>query len=304
MDLRGLQYFVYSADAGSFTAAAEALFVSQPSLSEGIRRLERELATPLFHRVGKGVVLTESGLVLLPMARNLLRDLEEAREAMIALKGLQGGHVRVTSPPGLSVDPLAQIIGEFRNRYPGVTLSMLPAEDGNLATQAVLSAACEIGIVDRPLQSSDLVAHVIARNEIMVISPPGTGHRETTQISLEALTGRSFISSLPGTRTRTILNEAREHGIDLRVVVETPHREAVVPLVLEGVGSAFVTSFVAREAQKRGAVASALEPRISYDVYLIHRSRPLTRAAAAFVNHALLLSTTRTHAFDPASGTA
>ncbi|MFB9817901.1 LysR family transcriptional regulator [Arthrobacter ramosus] len=292
MDLRGLQYFVSSADAGSFTAAADVLYVSQPSLSEGIRRLERELATPLFHRVGKGVVLTESGLVLLPMARNLLRDLDEAREAMVALKGLQGGHVRLTSPPGLSVDPLAQIVGRFRDKYPAVTLSMLPAEDGNLATQAVLSAACEIGIVDRQPHSSDLVAHVIARNEIMVISPPGTGHEEPTQIPLEALTGRSFISSLPGTRTRTVLNEARESGIDLRIVVETPHREAVVPLVLEGVGSAFVTSSVAREAQKQGAVASALQPQISYDVYLIHRSKPLTRAAAAFVSHALLLSST------------
>ncbi len=303
MDLRALQYFVSSADAGSFTAAAEALYVSQPSLSEGIRRLERELATPLFHRVGKGVVLTESGLVLLPMARNLLRDSEEALEAMIALKGLQGGHVRISSPPGLSVDPLAHIIGGFRNRYPAVTLSMLPAEDGNLASQAVLSAACEIGIVDRQPHSSDLVAHAIARNEIMVISPPETGRNEPAQIPLEALAGRRFISSIPGTRTRTVLNEALERGIDLRIVVETPHREAVVPLVLEGVGSAFVTSSVAREAQKRGAIVTALEPRISYDVYLIHRSRPLTRAAAAFVTHAVPLSTTRT-AFDPASDTA
>ncbi|WP_223987838.1 LysR substrate-binding domain-containing protein [Arthrobacter sp. NicSoilB8] len=65
---------------------------------------------------------------------------------------------------------------------------------------------------------------------------------------------------MTGTRTRTILNEAREHGIDLRVVVETPHREAVVPLVLEGVGSAFVTSFVARETEARSGRIRARAP--------------------------------------------
>jgi LysR family carnitine catabolism transcriptional activator len=287
MEVRLLEYFVASADAGSFTAAADALRISQPSLSEGIRKLESELAAPLFHRVGRGIVLTESGQFLLPRARHILQQVDEARDEMVALKGLRGGRVRIGAPPGLTVDPLARLIGSFRSAFPAVTISMFPAEDGGIAVQAVLSAQCEIGIVDRPAQSSELVAHVIARNEIMVAAPPGSRFDGSASIGLEALAGMPFISSFPGTRTRTVLDGARESGIDLPVVVETPHREAVVPLVVAGVASAFLTGSVAREAAKQGAVVLALDPPLSYDVYLIHRAKPLTRAAAAFVGHAL-----------------
>jgi len=286
MELRLLRYFVVSADAGSFTAAAEQLHVSQPSLSEGIRKLEQELATPLFHRVGRGIVLTEPATVLLPRARHILQEAEEAVGEMIALRGLRGGRVRIGAPPGLAVDPLARLIGTFHERFPGVTISMTPAEDGGLAVQAVLTAACEIGVVDRPVRTPDLVAHLIARNEIMVAAPPGSG-LSGDSVTLEALDGQPFISSLPGTRTRAVLDQARERGIGLDVVVETPHREAVVPLVLEGVGNAFLNGSVAREAAKRGAAVLSLDPPLTYDVYLIHRSKPLTRAAGAFLRHAL-----------------
>lgn len=299
MEVRLLEYFVASADAGSFTAAAETLRISQPSLSEGIRKLEAELSAPLFHRVGKGVVLSESGQVLLPRARHILQEVGEAQDEMVALKGLRGGRVRLCAPPGLTVDPLARLIGSFHEKHPAVTISMFPAEYGALAVQAVLSAVCEIGIVDRPVNSSELVAHLIAHNEIMVAAPPGTPHDGSPSTTLEALAGHPFISSVPGTRTRTVLDEARERGIDLPVVVETPHREAVVPLVLEGVGSAFLTGSVARAAAKRGAVVLTLDPPRSYAVYLIHRAKPLTRAAAAFVRHAL---ENRTEQHSPAGG--
>jgi LysR family carnitine catabolism transcriptional activator len=287
MDIRSLEYFVSAAESGSFTSAAEAMRVSQPSLSEGIRKLELQVDAPLFHRVGKGVVLSESGQVLLPRARQILQEVDEARDEMVALRGLRGGRIRIGAPPGLMVDPLARFIGSFHVQHPKVVISMFPAEDGGVALQAVQTARCEIGIVDRLPTSTDIVTHLIAYNQIMVASPPGTRYAASGKVKLPALAGASFISSLTGTRTRTVLDEARQRGIDLRVVVETPHREAVVPLVLEAVGSAFLTESVAREAAKRGAVVAAIDPPQSYEVYLIHRAKPLTRAAAAFVKHAL-----------------
>lgn len=206
---------------------------------------------------------------------------------MVALRGLQGGRVRVAAPPGLTVDPLTRFIGTFHRLHPDVVISVLAAEDGMVAVDAVQSAHCEIALVDRPVTSPDLEAHVIARNKIMIAAPPGTEAGADGPLALESLTGRAFISSFPGTRTRSVLDQARERGVDIRVVVETPHREAVVPLVLEGVGSAFLTESVAREAARRGAVVQPLDPAFTYDVHLVHRSRPMTRAATAFVQHAL-----------------
>src|SRR5215469_7728711 len=137
MDLRALEYFVTAADAGGFTKAAEQLGVSQPSLSDGIRKLEREFGTPLFHRVGRRVVLSEAGGVLLASARRIMQEVDEARLSMVALRGLRGGRVSVSAPPGLTVEPLVRIIGVFRRRYPAVTVEMRPTEDGALAAAAV-----------------------------------------------------------------------------------------------------------------------------------------------------------------------
>lgn len=287
MEIRFLEYFVAASDFGSFTAAAESVHVSQPSLSEGIRRLEAEVEAPLFHRVGRGVLLTDSGTALLPRARHILREVEEARDEMVALRGLQGGRVRIAAPPGLTVDPLAHLIGSFHREHPLVVISLYPAEDGALATQAVLSARCEIALTDRPVASPELVGHMVTTNQIMLVSPPGS---ETGgAIALEALAGRPFISNFPGTRARAVLDRAHELGIDLPVVVETPHREAIVPLVLENVGNAFLTESMAREAARQGAVVRPLDPAHAYEVHLVHRAKPLTRAATAFVQHTNLL---------------
>lgn len=286
MDLRTLEYFVAAVDTGGFTRAAARLHVSQPSLSEGIRKLERDCGTPLFHRVGRRVVLSEAGTVLLTFARRVLKDIEEARISMVDLKGFRGGRVTVSAPPGLAVEPLARVIGAFRRAYPDVTLSMLPTEDGALAAGAVADASCEVGLTDRPV-SADLRAHVLMRNEIVAVLPPGTGPGDDEAVTIEDLASVPFISSAPGTRARALLDDALHHGIAVRVVLETPHREAIVPLILEGVGAAFLPRAVAHGAQQRGAVVLPLRPAVSYDVCLVHRDQPLTAAAEAFVATAL-----------------
>lgn len=285
MEVRFLEYFVAASERGSFTAAADVLHVTQPSLSEGIRRLETEVGAPLFHRGGKGVVLTEPGLTLLPHARHILQEIKEAGDEMVALRGLHGGKVRIAAPPGLTVDPLAHLIGSFRREHAEVVVALFPAEDGAIAAEAVLSAQCEIALVDRPVASSELVAHAFTANQIMLVSPPGSP--AGGPVTLDELAGRAFISGFPGTRTRALLDRVLEQGIPLSVAVETPHREAIVPLILEGVASAFLTESVARDAARRGAVVRQVSPPERYDVHLIHRAKPLTRAAAAFVEHAL-----------------
>ena len=89
MDLRRLRLFMAVVDEGGFTRAAESEFVSQPSVSQAIRELEDELGTPLFHRVGRGVVLTAAGEALVGPARQALRDVESATAAVAAVVGLE-----------------------------------------------------------------------------------------------------------------------------------------------------------------------------------------------------------------------
>jgi DNA-binding transcriptional LysR family regulator len=232
------------------------------------------------------VVVSEAGTVLLTFARRALSDVEEARLSMIALRGIRTGRVTLSAPPGLSVEPLARIMGAFRRGHPDITIAMLPTEDGARAVEAVATAACEVALTDRAV-SPELRAWPIGRNEIVVVLPPGSPLADREAIALDELVGIPFISSTPGTRARQVLDSAAEAGVKLHTVLETPHREAVVPLVLEGVGAAFLPWTVSREAVRRGAVVLSLLPRVTYDLLIIHRDQPLTPAAQAFVATAL-----------------
>src|SRR5919202_7107541 len=93
MTLQQLIYFLAAVEHGSFSAAADALHMAQPSLSEQIRRLEAELGVPLFARVGRGLTLTEAGRLLLPHAERTLADAQAAAESVREVRDLSGGTV-------------------------------------------------------------------------------------------------------------------------------------------------------------------------------------------------------------------
>src|ERR1700737_2135719 len=124
MELRQVEYAVGVVDWGSFTRAATALHVSQPSLSQGVSNLERELGLPLFHRLGRRVLLTDAGRAFIDPARRLLRDADVIRTTVAAIKGLGAGQLDLVALPTLAVDPLAHLVGQFRRRYPGVNVRL------------------------------------------------------------------------------------------------------------------------------------------------------------------------------------
>src|SRR5262245_41333831 len=124
MDLRRLALFLDVVDHGGVTRAAEAAHVSQPSVSQAIRELESELGTPLFHRVGRRLVLTAAGEALVEPARQALRDVDTARAAVEAVAGLERGRLDLAALPTLAIDPMAPLVGRFRRAHPGVTLSL------------------------------------------------------------------------------------------------------------------------------------------------------------------------------------
>ena len=103
MDVRQLTYFLAVVDHGGFTRAAEQLLIAQPSLSQTIKGLERELGVPLFHRIGRRVVLSEAGEELVGPARVVVRDLEAARSAVDDLRGVRSGRLDVVAMPSPGV---------------------------------------------------------------------------------------------------------------------------------------------------------------------------------------------------------
>ena len=125
MTLQQLTYFLATAEHGSFSRAARALYLAQPSLSEQVRSLEAELGVELFARVGRGVVLTEAGLAFRPEAERVLAALADAREAVTEVRELRGGTLSIGMFGTASGFLLARLVADFRSRHPGVRLRLV-----------------------------------------------------------------------------------------------------------------------------------------------------------------------------------
>jgi LysR family carnitine catabolism transcriptional activator len=268
-------------DHGGFTAAARAVFVSQPALSQAVKELEAELGVALFARSGRQVHLTPAGTALLEPARQVLRDLETGRAAVGAVAGLRAGNVTMASLPTLAADPVAPLVGAFRRIYPGVRVDLAAPEGTSELFDLVVAGICELGVTDAHEIPEALQSHSLGRQSLLLILPPGTDHQDGAPIDLSSLEAMPFVVAPPGTSTFRLLEEgfaAVQRSPSVAVV--TAQRDAIVPLVIAGAGAALVPESVARTATGMGAVTARPVPPIERDLALVHRTGPLSPAAA------------------------
>ncbi|NED65029.1 LysR family transcriptional regulator, partial [Streptomyces sp. SID10244] len=117
MDLHLVTYFVAVVDHGGITKAAQSLYISQPSLSQAIRTLERRLGVTLFDRTGRRLELTEAGRKLDVAARRILADVDRAKAKVEAVRELRAGRVDIVTHGAFSIDPVVEMIRVFRERF-------------------------------------------------------------------------------------------------------------------------------------------------------------------------------------------
>jgi LysR family transcriptional regulator, carnitine catabolism transcriptional activator len=302
MDERRLEYFLAIVEEGGITRAARRLHIAQPSLSQSLAALERELEVALFERIGRGLRLSAAGRALVGPARQTLRSMQAARGAVAEVSELLSGTLEIGALPTLAVDPLAQLVGRFRTEHPGVMVRVGEAQSATELSTLVRDGGCEIGLAHLPLPRQGLVTVDLGVQELFFVLSPsvelsgesreraaGAPAAQAAQdlpraISPTALAKVPLIVSPPGTSTRMLLDQAMEAaGVVPTVAVETDAREAIVALVLAGAGGALLPAPLAYEAQRRGAQLRAARPRIARHIGLVRREGPLSPAARAFV---------------------
>lgn len=291
MDLRQLSYVVAVVDHGGFTKAAEAMHVAQPSLSQAVRSLERELGVDLFHRLpSRPVALTAAGAALLEPARQAIRDAATARSAVASVVGLTAGHLDLVSLPTLAVFPLAELIGAFRQRYPAITVRLVEPDDAETVGARVRTGSSELGFAELPLRFDDLQTHLLAAQEFVALVAKG-GALDADRgvpLTIAQLASQPFVTTPRGTSTRRQLDEALdEAGLHATVAVETDHREAIGPLVRAGAGVAILPRSLAEATASADVAVREITPPIIRQVGLIHRQGPLSPAAVVFRDLAL-----------------
>jgi DNA-binding transcriptional LysR family regulator len=288
MEVRQLKFFLAVVDHGGFSKAAEQLMVAQPSLSQAIAGFERELGMPLFHRVGRGVVLSDAGKALVGPARVVLRDVDEAAAAMRELKGLRGGRVDVITMPSPGMEPLTTILTAFARQHPDVTVNAEAGFTPDEVLDSVRSGACEIGILGsaEPTRAADLEVIELESQALVLISGPDAECREGPTIGRDELSGCRLIVSQRGSLMRALVDDVLATGIDITIVAEIAHRTSILPMVLNGLGRAVMPSSWTQTARRAGATVQRIVPESYLHVAAVSRRNHLTAPAKALMAEA------------------
>jgi DNA-binding transcriptional LysR family regulator len=284
VDARQLEYFLAVVDHGGMSRAAHALYIAQPSLSQAVRVLERDLGTSLFDRVGRRLVLTQAGHALVEPARQIVRGLAAARAAVDAVGGLEAGEVEIAAMPSQAVEPLSGMIRRFTARHPGLRVAVRAAFTPDDVLGMVRGGVTELGLAagPEPLEAAGLKVVPCGRQRFVLVAGPDAPFPDGEPVARELLAGRRFIVGRPGTGMRRLVEDIRVSGVEVVPVVETEHREAILPLVLGGVGMAVLADSWTSLAQRAGVRVFVLDPPAHLHVALVSRAT-LTPTAAAFV---------------------
>ncbi|MFJ1703775.1 LysR family transcriptional regulator [Kitasatospora sp. NPDC088346] len=286
MQFQQLRYFVAVAETRHFTRAAEQVLVAQPSLSQQIRSLERELGAELFHRTRGGSTLTDAGQALLPLARRILADAESARLAVQETVQLRRGRVRLGAPPSLCTSLVPDVLRAYRARHPGVELVVREGGSRDLV-RILADGGLDLALIIPPPagEAAGLDVTELLSEDLVLVSADRAGRRPARIADLRE---RPLVMFREGYDLReTTVAACRAAGFEPRFAVEGGEMDAVLGFVRAGLGPAVLPGMVA--ARSGLAVTPFAAPGPGRTIAVAHgRELPLTHAAAAL--RATLLS--------------
>jgi DNA-binding transcriptional LysR family regulator len=296
VDARQLEYFLAIVEYGGFSKAAAALHVAQPSLSQAMANLESDLGVSLFHRLGRGVVLSEAGAELLEPSRRVLRDLDAVREKAAGLSGLHGGTVEIAVMPSPGIEPLTTLVRRFTELHPALRVSTQAAFTPEEVIALVRSGACELGLLGAasPVNVAGIEVLPVEVQPFVAVSAPGGEIQDAVPLRPEDLAGHKLIASRRGSLMRTIVDDITTAGTDTDIVAVVDHRTSILPLVLSGVGIAVLPAAWTRLARRCGAAVAPIEPTAHLHVAMISLPAHLSPAARSFQDLTRSLARQRT----------
>jgi DNA-binding transcriptional LysR family regulator len=290
MNVSQLRTFVEVVDRGSFSEAARAMGLSQPAVTMQIQGLEADLDTTLLERRYRRVDLTDAGRSLLPTARKVLAELEQARTAIERLSDTVGGHLElaVSTTPGQYILP--RLLGSFLRAYPDVTVSLRVYDSADVVTH-VESGAVHLGMTGARIPRAKVDFEPMGVDQLLVICPTDSALAGRSHAMLAEIAEFPFIARESGSGTRMVVEQAlREGGVDpsdLNIVMELGTSEAIVNAVEGGMGVGVVSHWMADKALTLGTVAQVVAPGfpVARPFYAVVPRGVRSRAADALLAH-------------------
>jgi LysR family transcriptional regulator, transcriptional activator of the cysJI operon len=289
MDVRDLQVFLSVSKHLNYTRAGEEINLSQPSVSVRIHQLESELRVKLFEQLGKKVVLTDAGQLLVPYANRVIAAIDDAHHAIDELQGLERGSLRIgaSTTPGMYLVP--QVVARFKRSHPKIDIH-LRIKDTREVEDGVLNNEFDFGFVGGHLAAAEVSAHAWLTDELLLVVSPDhrLGNKKT--VRKQDLEGESFIVRESGSATRaTIVTQLQQANFELETVIEMENPESIKKAVQSGLGIAFISKFaIATELKAKTLTAIRVRDlTINRELKIVHRKdKHLSRAAVAFIEMA------------------
>jgi len=249
LSLYKLEVFNAVVENGSFSAAADRLFMSQPAVSQHIHDLEVSLGIRLFDRGGRGVTPTAQGLVLYDYAQQIFKLLAEAENALVDVEHLESGQTTLAATPGVSVYLLPDWIGTFRARYPRLSVSLQTGITSQVITD-VLAHRADAGFVEGELDDSPPARLGVLDLEVVeqyVVVGPKHAWWERERVPLPALAEQTMIVRPPRSQSRIWLDAVLDrHALHPRIGAEFDNLESIKRSLMAGSCVSVLPGYVVR----------------------------------------------------------
>lgn len=300
IDIHSLKVFCKVVENKSFTKAAKALFLSQPTISSHISKLEKSFGSRLLDRLGNEIIPTKAGLILFEYGSKILLIKDEMVQSIGGYLGNISGKLVLgaSTIPGEYILP--EFFGKFNNAYPKVKVKAKISDSAKIA-EIVASGQAEIGFVGA--KPAGLVSEYFDNDNLVLIVPSGhrllkTGQKlkkgvKTVAIDICELKKEPFIAREPGSGTRKAMEIGLEKAgfnlRDLQVVCELGSTGAVKKAVMESIGVSIISDKAIKHEVKLGLLKNVdvKELNIKRDFYLIYNPRrtlsPIAKSFMKFI---------------------
>jgi DNA-binding transcriptional LysR family regulator len=293
MHLSQLRCFLAAAELGTFTAAAYELGLTQPSVSESVRRLELDAGVELFTRGPRRLSLTGAGEQLLPWARRAVEGADGAGEVLDSVRGLRGGVGTFGVLRNASYYLLSNLAERFHRAHPGVRIRLIGQNTAEVAA-AVREGSLEAGLVVLPIDDDGLEVQPLVRDEVLWVSADPRRTRSPMTMGRIPEAPLILYDAHYGDRDptrRQLADRAQAYGLHLEAVIEVEDVETALELAARGIGDTFAASAVLRRRPDAALSTTPFEEPLHDVIALVRRrgsvlspaSAELSRMAAAML---------------------
>lgn len=287
MELAQLEAFISAAECGSFSRAAELLSVAQPSLSNRIQSLEREVGQPLFERMGRGVKLTDAGRAFLPYAQRALRTLDDGRLVLEGTRQGTGGRLLIGTAPAVGTYVLPRILKVFCEGHVGVEVSVRTGHTPDVL-QMVLDDDVQVGF-GRPMSHPDVTTAVLYSDELVLVVSANHHYAKRGVVNVRDLTGEPLILfDRDSGYYSMIMNAFRRLGVTPRQQMQLDSIEASKKMVESNLGIAMLPAVSVEREIRLGTLKKVhieTDEPVERPIAVMYRTnKPQSGPMAAFLD--------------------